>query len=80
MQPHGRQRADEESGRRRADEESEDGEESEDEEDSEDGEETGEEKTPVYHHQIWEKLLRKGSMKGRLRYGLFTLIFLTLSC
>lgn len=40
---------------------------SEDEDDDEDG---GEQKTPVYHHEIWKKLLRKGSMRGGLRYGL----------
>lgn len=45
----------------------------EEDESSQDGDEDedGKEKPPVYHHQIWEELLKKGSMGGLLRYGLF---------
>lgn len=54
--------------RRPADEGSESEEESSETED--DGEVDGGEKPPVYHHEIWKKLLRKASMGGLLRYGL----------
>ena len=54
--------------RRPADEGSESEEESSESED--DGEDDGGEKPPVYHHEIWKKLLRKASMGGLLRYGL----------
>ena len=45
-------------------------EESSDEEDDSEHDQDGNEKHPVYHWQIWEKLLRKGSQGGLVRYGL----------
>ena len=38
-----------------------------------DGDRFDDESETVYHHQIWEELLRRGSQDGQLRYGMLCL-------